>query len=392
MKRTKLDALALKIDKASDNADRPELMNLIGECNDWIKTDSKNIRPILHFFKANCYAALSAFSIRDDPDYKWSWNQSDSIEEILSLRRAISDDTFREIDEVYQCKIFVNLGNKLNHLGRFVEAIRCWNEALIISPNSAMAAGNLGQGLTHYANSLYDYGHAGILFSLAKDNFQASLMSSAIWDSGLQQEAQEQFKMHASGLTQHLKDIEYDEDFDLDQWPLGENEDEIEYRGWCLHHRLILSPLNDATRKSVAARDSVHLPSHIYKIEENPRFPNYYNILKQEYITARYMLYSGSRVGSTEHMSDKKTLLLNGADGARYSYRNEQIKCAYRIAYSIFDKIALFLNDYFSVGLKEARVSFRGIWGQTKNQTFQLYPCFLESKNWPLRGLERNQY
>lgn len=53
----------------------------------------------------------------------------------------------------------------------------------------------------------------------------------------------------------------------------------------------------------------------------------------------------------------------------------------------MFDKIALFINDYFSVGLKAGSVSFRQIWGKTKNKKFELYPCFEKSNNWPLRGL-----
>jgi len=88
-----------------------------------------------------------------------------------------------------------------------------------------------------------------------------------------------------------------------------------------------------------------------------------------------------------KHISDKDVLLLNGFDGVQFRYRSEQIKTAYRLAYSLFDKIALFLNDYFLVGLKSESVSFRQIWGKKRNNIFEIYPCFEKSKNWPLRGL-----
>ncbi|MBY8160677.1 hypothetical protein KW508_22100 [Vibrio fluvialis] len=70
-------------------------------------------------------------------------------------------------------------------------------------------------------------------------------------------------------------------------------------------------------------------------------------------------------------------------------YRNELLKNSLRISYSIFDKIALFLNDYMSIGLKIDSVNFRNIWGSfnNKKKVLEIYPCFLNSENWPLRGL-----
>jgi hypothetical protein len=89
----------------------------------------------------------------------------------------------------------------------------------------------------------------------------------------------------------------------------------------------------------------------------------------------------------TEHFSDKDVLLMNGFDGAQFGYRAEQLKIAFRLAYSIFDKVALFLNKYYGVGLKISAVSFRKIWGQRKNKKFEINTCFQGSQNWPLRGL-----
>jgi hypothetical protein len=155
---------------------------------------------------------------------------------------------------------------------------------------------------------------------------------------------------------------------------------------WCLGNNLFLSPLNDVTKLSVSARDVLHLPSHTYHIDEEARFPNYFNIMKQEYITARFMLFE-SLDNYDEHASDKDVLLINGFDGAQFGYRAEQLKIAFRLAYSIFDKVALFLNEYYSVGLKINAVSFRKIWGQRKNKKFEIHSHFKGSQNWPLRGL-----
>ncbi|MCK4706512.1 MAG: hypothetical protein KAT90_13615 [Gammaproteobacteria bacterium] len=379
-----LEALALEIDAAEDG-NISSLNTLLNKCSNGLETATGQNRAIFRFFEANCYSVLAIMRSRE-PDYEWSWQQGERISEILSLRKAVLEQGFSELEPIFQCKILTNLGNRLNSLGRFVEAIKYWDAALAILPNFAMALGNKGVGLIYYGQSLYDYSHKGILTAYAMGDLNNAISKGALWDSGSHPEAKDHFKQYYDGSVKHLKDIEYNFDFDLDQWPLGESDEDIDYRGWCLHHQLFLSPLNDVCRYTAAAQDVIHLPNHTYNINEDPRFPKYFNLLKQEYVTARYMLFEALN-GESEHISDKDVLLLNGFDGVQFGYRSEQLKTAYRLAYSLFDKIALFLNDYFSVGLNASSVSFRRIWGETKNKQFELYPCFENSKNWPLRGL-----
>ncbi|MDD3813577.1 MAG: LA2681 family HEPN domain-containing protein [Desulfocapsaceae bacterium] len=380
-----LNNLGSEIDVAIEESDVLALNALIDRCNKALESTDFQNRAIIHFFKANCYSALAGMQ-SGEPDYMWSWQQNDKVLEILSLRRAVSEPEFSNLDPIFQCKILTNLGSSLDQFGRFIEAIQAWDSALAIVPNFAMALGNKGVGVIYYAQSLYDHGHAGILFAHAKGDLKESISEGALWDSGLHPEAEKYFRQNYNGAEDYLEKIDYDFKFDLDQWPIGVNKKDVAYRTWCLRHGLFLSPLNDVCRKSASARDVLHLPSHTYKINEEPRFPNYYNILKQEYVTARFMLFESSGKES-EHISDHDVLLLNGFDGVQFGYRSEQLKTAYRLAYSLFDKIALFLNEYYEVGLKTSAVSFRSIWGQIKNKKFELYHCFEGSKNWPLRGL-----
>lgn len=380
-----LDNLSLEIDSAIEGGDVLVLNSLIGRCSKELESTDFQSRAIIHFFKANCYSALSSMR-SGESGYMWSWKQNDKVLEILCLRRAISEPVFSNLDPIFQCKILTNLGNSLNQFGRFIEAIQAWDSALAIVPNFAMALGNKGVGLIHYAQCLYDHGHSGIMVAHAKDDLESAISEDALWDSGFHPEAEEYFRQNYNDAQGHLNKIDYDFEFDLDQWPIGRNKKEVEYRTWCLKHGLFLSPLNDVCRVSASARDVIHLPSHTYKVSEEPCFPNYYNILKQEFVTARFMLFESSR-NDNEHISDQDVLLMDGFDGALFGYRSEQIKTAYRLVYSLFDKIALFLNEYYDVGLKSSSVSFRKIWGETKNKKFELNPCFEGNKNWPLRGL-----
>lgn len=380
-----IEKLGRKIDAAADDNDGETLLGLIKQCQDEIENANATEKAVLRFFEANCYGAIAKLKSANS-DYRWSWNEDERISEILALRQAVSDTSFIELDLIIQCKLLTNLGNSLNHLGRPIDAIKHWNKTLEIVPNFAMALGNKGKGLIYYGQSLYDCSHTGILTAYAKDELNKAISEDALWDSGLHPAAKEQFTQYHDQSIKHLGSIEYDFEFDLDQWPLGQSEDETDYRRWCLNQQLFLSPLNDAMTLTAAAQDVIHLPNHTYKIEEKPRFPNYYNLLKQEYVAARYMLYQATN-GDDEHLSDSDVLLLDGFDGVQYGYRTEQLKTAYRLGYSLFDKIALFLNDYFSVGMKAGGVNFRTIWGKRKADGIELYPCFSKSKNWPLRGL-----
>ena len=153
---------------------------------------------------------------------------------------------------------------------------------------------------------------------------------------------------------------------------------------------MFLNPLNDVTTVTVAATDVLHLPSHVYKIGDAPRFPAYYNHLKQEYISARYGVYQYQRMDPLKgHFTDREVLILDNTDGGEFGHHVAQLKTAFRSAYALFDKIALFLNDYFSIGMNTRDVSFQRIWVERGGNAPKpkLRTIFDGNQNWPLRGL-----
>lgn len=377
--------IASQIDAATDNRNCKELMALSKQCQNKIKNaDNADDIPILRYFEANCYSALQ--EIRNISNGKLSRNQDYYVSAVLALRQALLEPQFDKLNPVFRCKILTNLGNITNSLGRFIQAIKYWDSALQVTPNFAMALGNKGIGLTKYGQILYDQGHRVIFIASAKNVLTKATSKKALWDSGLQPDVEKIFAQYCNDAIRYLDTVQYDSNFDLNQWSLGDSKSEAKYRKWCLSNCLFLSPLNDVLKDSAAARDILHLPNHTYKIGDEPRFVNYYNLLKQEYVTARYIVYEAIN-HDIKHLSDNDVLLFDGFDGVQFGYRREQLKTGYRLAYSLFDKIALFLNDYFSIGIKSADVTFRRIWRKEKDGKFKLHPCFSNSKNWPLRGL-----
>jgi len=303
--------IAQKIDSAVEQKDESTLSAAISDCETLLETEEGVIRVDLHYFIANAFAGI--FGCKDSEDYRWSWEQTEGISELLALRKAIREPSFELASKVRKYQIRTNLAGRLNSLGRTVEAIEQWDKALLLIPNAAMASGNRAVGIRSYSRALYDHGHVGVLLSAANNDFQTALGKDAIWDSGPHEAARKQFSEDADNVAATLELIKFNHNFDLNQFSLGESPLEQAYRDWCLEEKLFLNPLNDVTKSTVAATDVLHLPNHTYGIGETPRFPAYYNHLKQEYVSSRYRLYK-SLDGLDGHFIDREVLLLDNSD------------------------------------------------------------------------------
>lgn len=71
-------------------------------------------------------------------------------------------------------------------------------------------------------------------------------------------------------------------------------------------------------------------------------------------------------------------------DASIHSIWIEHIKIAFRISYSIFDKVSYFLNYYLDLGIKEHEVNFRKIWFDKKGD---LRENFIRKRNLMFRAL-----
>jgi hypothetical protein len=137
--------------------------------------------------------------------------------------------------------------------------------------------------------------------------------------------------------------------------------EETAYRKWCARERLFLNDLNDLGALEIAMADVLTLPTFTTALNEGPSLLGFFNQLKQEYVAARWLAYEGIHRHEV-HFSDREVTLINTLDYPAYGLAVEQIKLAFRSAYSLFDKLAFFLNDYFELGIPEKRVAFRSLW------------------------------
>ena len=340
-----LNDLANAIDAASDAGDEETLRKLGKECEDLLDRARGDDRVRLLYFQSNTHSAIIS-SHMGDPDILWDWEQPDAIQNVLLLRRAIAEPSFSTIDGVLACQIRTNLANRLNALGRSVAANEQWLKALEAVPHFAKALASRANGIALYATTLYDKGHKICLLAAARSMYNAALHEDAFWESGDRESFAAALTEARDRVLARPFEVGYDQNCDMNQWPLGATEEERAYREWCLRERLFLNPLNEAFTDSVAATDVLHLPDHIYRIEELPRFPPYYNLMKQEYVSARYRFYRATHQHDPDFLM-REVLMLDSGEGQALGHYSEDLKSAFRSAYSLFDKIGLFPERLF---------------------------------------------
>lgn len=311
----------------------------------------------------------------------WDWENILLEKEILHFREALEPDEVEEIYEQELCKIYTNLGNALSGIGRYIEAIYCWDQALETDSDFSQAKGQKGIGLFHYARSHYDLGHSASLLRVAYKQITEAL------EGNLFPNMRDRFVNYQNKVEELFKPGELENRQDFEEYSLGDTEKEKEYQIWCLNNTLFLNSLNDITSKSIAGSDILHLGS--VTSEDSNRIVSsvgFFNRLKQEYISARYLLYKGIH-GEGVHFSDKEVYLENTLDYPSYSLNTEKTRTSFRIAYSLFDKIATFIQHYFDLShIEDPGPHFDQVWYKSRGKN-DLAPEFKKRENWALRGL-----
>jgi len=383
---SRLDALARAIDAAADSRDRTGLARADALVE---QMSGDQVPPgaaaTLAYFRANIWNGIYALNALGTPD-EWDWNGEEVQREILYLRQSVRHPGFAELSPVRQCQINTNLGNLLNRVGRFADAIESWDYALARIPNFAMARCNRGQGLRFYSQALYDPGHKVIMMLAAHDDLSASLEPNAFFDSPDTQGAQEAFRRLRDEIAGHMNVTAVRQRLAKLRGLSSRSKHERNYRRWCLDRRLFLHPLNDLGPLAIADHDVLTTPDFVTDAHEPPSLVQFFDIMKQEFVSARFLLHSGLH-SERVHYSDRGVSLFNTLDYPAYCLAVEQVKCAFRMAFSLFDKIAQFINAYWKLDVNERGVAFRRIWYRETKTGYVLRDEFRHQPNWPMRGL-----
>jgi hypothetical protein len=280
--------------------------------------------------------------------------------------------------------ILNNLGNRLQFAGRLIESLEYLRRALEVQPNFGMALCNRARIFAEYAAAMEDTGHQVLFLFVAHKEASAALAPTAVYTHPRDKRNLDAAKT-LKELIESQVDVERMAALNPLTWPdTSATKEEQDYRLWCLTNRLYLNELNDLGCHTVAATDSLTLPSHVVPVDASHTFANFFDQMKQEYVSARWMLYQGLNL-KVFHFSDRDVYLHVTEPRPTLSLAIERVKAAYRISYSLFDKIGFFLNAYMGLGIPERQVSFRRLWRSGDNGPIRSE--FDQTGNWPFCAL-----
>jgi hypothetical protein len=381
--RKDLLQLGMLIDKAKSLNDVPKIREYLDILKNYVTNDLRHNEKIyFHYIYAIALCDLRQHTT--SPNEKL-YNQPLVDQELYHLRVAeniclqVGVNGSEEDVSLNSIKshIYTNLGNLYDHTGRFVEAMRSWQLALHFTPEFAMAEFNIGFSLM---NTIYYY--EAICFEDLKYlsyyymnkykndwRFQRNYPAIEEYYNGMYQNA----VIKPSPKPLQLSDTKEDL-----------------YRYWCVSNCLYLNPYNDIDSEStLSLTDNLYYQELILLKEEyfkHNTLIHIFNQIKQEYVSARYMLYCYFEQSGVKHFSDNEVFLADLNDYSEISYNTELAKSSFRSLYSILDKIAYFLNVYLDLNICESVVDFKKIWF-SDSKCKHLRVKIREEDNFPLMAL-----
>ena len=240
-----------------------------------------------------------------------------------------------------------------------------------------MAIGNLGTEIFDYA--CFDY--TDNKESLYKYAYQLLDTALTYEDSIVHPNAKAFYQSKIDILDEIDNFNPYDTEYNvesilkkdrLDDHNFTNNITNEDYWDWVAENSLALNTINDIDYMTKNNQDTLHLPNILTSINDHSSFYGIFNQIKQEYCSARYILYEGM-YNNKNHFSDENVYLVNTIDYPKYGLNIERVKAAYRSAYALFDRIGYFLNKYFKLGLKDREVSFKRIWQSANNEIYEVF-------------------
>lgn len=365
------EIFANKVDELIINKDYGALKIYLPQIEQYAEThDNVEYAPIFYYIgTAKGVLADYQFRLKTKMDDEYIKLRKESF---YYLRKSIA--MIEKVDDKHPLllSVYTNYANGLDNCGRVIEAVRIYKKAINIDDKFGMAYGNYGRALKFYANLVNDTGHRNKLHQYA---YQALYHSLEIKDPNMHDEAVAHFTNIIREYEEVFPKESWMEAIRFEQFDLGEKE-EAEYRGWCLENHLFLNPLNDVIQKETAfAHDPLTITTFVERTETDedernvnpPKWFAMLNQLKQEYICARYLCYKGSQREAKTHYADKEVKLsLASYDYVNYSIRLEQLKLSFRSLFSIFDKIAFEINEFWKLGLSERNASAKNVFDSKK--------------------------
>ncbi len=343
----------------------------------------KDIAPSVYYNLANGYATLYNFKRSKDPIACYLVTS-----ELYKVREYLLKAVELEPKgEKFLSQIWTNLGNCFDYLGRVVDALECFDMALKYKPDHGMAIGNKGIALYNYAEVTGGHRatHLYEAYSLILNALKVGV------DPGT--------KKYFQAYLNLLKNFSFDDEAPDPRFSFSrckaESTDKFEefLIKFCLENKLYLNICNACQRCDAAIGDTVGIKSMIVSLKSSSELPepfytlaNNLNHIKQDYVTARFLLVQSQYKGLSLNFVDKKVKLYDTLDYSLHGIHIQLIKAAFRAFYDVLDKTSIFINEYLELGIPEKRVDFRKVWYSDSKRKI-IHAKMMRMKNFALNAI-----
>lgn len=326
-------------------------------------------------------AALAAFervkhSAR--PDGSYYYDVANGYQVLYEQERGTSGEDAFEMGDAANAAIKyfarsdlpqarTNLGNLLDSVGRPLEALKAYQQALALDPEFGMAWGNWGVTLEYLASSGQYSG--GLLFSAYQLLQEALDRPTSVIDVGGQAALATFLAKHerigahfaANGQGELLDaDLRHDPRDDS-----GKSAFVRFYTALCIERDLYLN-LHLMDAEAEASVGDSYLPTFITSVDsgdaEFRELALRLNEIHETFASARYHFARSQYLDSDTREISEQTTLVNTLDYAASNLYVGLLKAAYKDAFSTLDKLAVLINHYLDIGHNEDSVYYGNVW------------------------------
>jgi hypothetical protein len=336
-----------------------------------------NYAPKAYYNLANGYYCLFQFKLKNDP-YSTLFRDTELDIAKIYFRKALEYDVQ---DSFFTSEILVNLGNCFDERGRVIDALECYEQAIQLKPDHGMALGNKAIALAYYARIAGKYQKTFLIdaHSLLVEALRSEIPSESI----------EKFSIELERIQRILSDEDLKSTAKYPGYSVEtENEAERSLIEFCIKYKLYLNICNFCQKCNAAIGDTITLGPMILPLKDNTylRLSSYLNQIKQDYTTARFLLFLSTTNKVDLEFADKHVMIVDTLDQSIHNINVQLLKTSFKMLYDVLDKIAYFFNDYLQLGISETKVDFRRVW-YSNSKKVNISQKVMDSKNLSLNAM-----
>lgn len=274
-------------------------------------------------------------------------------------------------------QLLVNYANCLDSVGRCVEAIEYYDQAIRRDNRMGEALGNKGIALSSLAFLAHGHTH---LFLLEAQRLLNSALQQDL-PPGMAQAFGRRREQVQSVIDGHTNKVKPER---------GVRTKAVStfhkfLRTFCVQHGLYLTPTTFVDENSaLVVGDPLFISEMRAPLDDNDKFDRYITFLdeiKEDYVLARYLLVQSQYRSDLAEAIDQDVSLYYPLNYSVHGAYVQMMKASLRMAMDVLDKIACFVRDYCGVSTPSlTKTSFSNLW-HDKPTPLQLRPELASHSN-----------